>query len=90
MQYSPTRQAEEDLIEIYLFGLKTFGPSQAEKYFKSIEEAFMKISENPEMFPSASYIREGYRYCVHSAHTIFYTVNDNVEIVRIIGKQKFP
>jgi hypothetical protein len=31
----------------------------------------MKISENPEMFPSASYIREGYRYCVHSAHTIF-------------------
>jgi plasmid stabilization system protein ParE len=33
MKYFLTLQVEEDLIQIYLFGLKNFGPIQAEKYF---------------------------------------------------------
>ncbi|MDN3690230.1 type II toxin-antitoxin system RelE/ParE family toxin [Cyclobacterium jeungdonense] len=90
MKYVLTRQAEEDLIEIYLYGLKVFGPLQAEKYHHSIEKAFERIAENHKMFPLALHIREGYRYCVHISHTIFFTVEDRVRIVRIIGKQKFP
>ena len=89
MKYRLSRQAEEDLIEIYLFGLRFFGPLQAERYHRSLEETFGKIAKNPQMYPSASPIREGYRYCVHSAHTIFYTVEAEVKIIRIIGKQKF-
>lgn len=90
MKYTLTRKAEEDLIQIYLYGLKVFGPSQAEIYHESLEKTFIRIAENPEMYPLASHIRRGYRYCVHISHTIFFTVEDQIRIVRIIGKQKFP
>ncbi|WP_162415623.1 type II toxin-antitoxin system RelE/ParE family toxin [Cyclobacterium roseum] len=90
MKYVLTHQAEEDLIAIYLYGLEVFGPTQAEKYHRSVEKAFERIAENPKMFPLASHIREGYSYCVHISHTIFFTVDDQVRIVRIIGRQKFP
>ncbi len=90
MKYVLTRQAEEDLIQIYLYGLEVFGPMQAEKYHGSLEKAFERIAKNPDMFPLASEIRNGYRYCVHISHTIFFTVEEKVKIVRIIGKQKFP
>lgn len=35
MKYTLTRQAEEDLIQVYLYGVKVFGPLQAEKYHGS-------------------------------------------------------
>lgn len=90
MKYFLTVQAEEDLIQIYLFGLKNFGPIQAEKYFKTFNKAFVKIANDPYMFPSASHLIDGYRYCVNGAHTIYFTVDKSVKIIRIIGKQRFP
>jgi toxin ParE1/3/4 len=90
MNYILSRQAEEDLIQVYLYGLRFFGPLQAEKYHESLENTFKRIAENPEMYPLASHIRRGYRYCVHTSHAIFFTVEDQVRIVRIIGRQKFP
>jgi toxin ParE1/3/4 len=90
MKYVLTRLAEEDLIEIYLFGLREFGPIQAEKYYSSLENTFGRIAENPTMFPLAYTIRQGYRCCVHQSHTIYFTVSDEIKIVRIIGRQKFP
>jgi toxin ParE1/3/4 len=90
MIYALTRQAEEDLIHIYLYGSELFGSLQAEKYYTSLENAFERIAKNPEMYPIAFEIRLGYRYCVHSAHTIFFTVEQEVKIIRIIGKQRFP
>jgi toxin ParE1/3/4 len=90
MKYTLTIQAEEDLIQIYLYGLKVFGPIQAEKYFYSLEKTFDRIADNPEMFPKANHIRKGYRYFVHLSHTIFFTIEDQVRIIRIIGKQNFP
>ncbi len=54
MKYLLTRQAEEDLIQIYLYGLGRFGEPQAEKYHNSFEEEFKRIAKNPEMFPRLS------------------------------------
>ena len=45
MNYALTRQAEEDLIQIYLYGEETFGHLQAEKYFNSLEKAFARIEK---------------------------------------------
>nr|MBI1231866.1 hypothetical protein [Cytophagales bacterium] len=50
IKYTLTRKAEEDLIQIYLFGLQVFGPSQAEIYHESLEKTFIRIAENPEMY----------------------------------------
>lgn len=90
MTYTLSLQAEEDLIQIYLYGLETFGELQAERYFNSLEKTFERIALNPEMYPMANEIRTGYRFCVHSSHTIFFTSEEQVNIIRIIGKQKFP
>ena len=90
MKYTLTRQAEEDLIQVYLYGLKVFGPLQAEKYHRSLEQTFNRIAEIPGIYPSASDIRKGYRYCVHTSNTIFFTVEEQIRIIRIIGKQQFP
>jgi toxin ParE1/3/4 len=50
MKFVLTRQAEEDLIEIYLYGLNEFGPIQAKKYHNSLKKAFERIAENHKMF----------------------------------------
>ncbi|TFV93297.1 type II toxin-antitoxin system RelE/ParE family toxin [Algoriphagus kandeliae] len=90
MSYSLSFQAEEDLIQIFLYGLKTFGESQAERYFSSLEKTFERIAKNPEMYPMASEFKEGYRFCIHISHTIFFKMDEEVKIIRIIGRQKFP
>ena len=90
MTFSLSLQAEEDLIQIYLYGVKTFGELQTENYFTSLEKTFERIAKNPEMYPLATEIKAGYRFCVHISHTIYFTLEDQVTIVRIIGKQKFP
>lgn len=43
MKYTLTRQAEEDLIQIYLYGLQVFGPSQAEIYHESLEKHLLGL-----------------------------------------------
>ncbi|MFC4871955.1 type II toxin-antitoxin system RelE/ParE family toxin [Negadavirga shengliensis] len=45
MPYILTRQAEEDLIQIYLYGLKVFGSMQADEYPNSLEKP---LSESPK------------------------------------------
>lgn len=90
MTFTLSLQAEEDLIEIYLYGLETFCEFQAERYFNSLEKTFERIAHNPEMYPMANEIRTGYRFCVHGSHTIYFTTEEQINIIRIIGKQKFP
>ncbi|WP_370567388.1 type II toxin-antitoxin system RelE/ParE family toxin [Echinicola sp. 20G] len=51
--------------------MKTFGPSQAEKYHHSLEDSFERIAQNPEMFTLAEKIMPGIRYCVHISPSIF-------------------
>lgn len=80
MKFTLSLQAEEDLIQIYLYGLETFGELQAERYFNSLEQTFARIAQNPEMYPMATEIRTGYRYCVHSSHTIYFTSEVQSEV----------
>ncbi|WP_369075006.1 type II toxin-antitoxin system RelE/ParE family toxin [Algoriphagus oliviformis] len=63
---------------------------QAEQYFSSLEKTFERIAQNPEMYPLANDIRTGYRFCVPSSHTIYFAPDEQVNIIRIVGKQKFP
>ncbi|TDQ17448.1 toxin ParE1/3/4 [Algoriphagus boseongensis] len=90
MPYSLSLQAEEDLIQIYIYGLHRFGEIQAERYFHSLEKTFERIAKNPEMYPMADEIRVGYRFCVHGSHTIYFKESEQIQIIRIIGRQQFP
>ena len=47
MPYKLTPDAENDLIEIYGYGFRTFGETQAEKYFSDLENCFQLLGETP-------------------------------------------
>lgn len=90
MRYKLSLEAEEDLIRIFRYGSEKFGETQAIKYYSGLVENFDKIADNPFLFPSAEYIKPGYRYCSFKADTIYYRIAEEVEIMAIIGRQKFP
>jgi len=87
-KYKLSNVAKEDLIRIHHYGDKTFGMSQADKYFNAFFENFDIIAQRPFSFESVDYIKTGYRRCVSGSDSIYFKVNnDIVEIMTIIGRQ---
>ncbi|MCB9187868.1 MAG: type II toxin-antitoxin system RelE/ParE family toxin [Flavobacteriales bacterium] len=87
-KYKLSEVAKADLIRIYNYGIKSFGPIQAENYFDAFYRYFDQIAENPFAFESVDHIRKGYRRCVCGVDSIFYRINHGtVEIMAIIGRQ---
>ena len=89
--YFLSNEAKEDLRGIYYYGVGKFGVNQADKYFNMFYDCFDRIEENPFLFPSADYIKKGYRYCVCGVDTIYYKISGDkrIEIITIIGRQDF-
>jgi len=87
-KYKLSNVAREDLIRIHHYGVKTFGMTQADKYFDSFFVYFDIIAQRPFLFESVDFIKMGYRRCVFGSDSIYYKVNnDIVEIMTIIGRQ---
>ncbi len=80
--------AKDDLIRIHLYGVKTIGVKQADKYFNSFFQYFDLIAENPFLYEAVDFIKPGYRRCVCGVDSIYYRIeNETVEIMAIIGRQ---
>jgi toxin ParE1/3/4 len=47
--YLLTERADADLLDIYVFGAKTFGREQALRYQFDLEDCFQRIADNPRM-----------------------------------------
>lgn len=47
MQIKTTVLADEDLIDIYLYGSQNFGPAKAEQYFAYLLRTFSFLADNP-------------------------------------------
>lgn len=86
--YKISQVAKDDLIRIHQFGFENFGVIQADHYFDSFFQQFELIAQNPLMFESVDYIKEGYRRCPYGVDSIFFRIlNREVEIMSIIGRQ---
>jgi toxin ParE1/3/4 len=87
-KYRLTDEAKEDLRRIYEYGYEEFGEEQADEYFYSFFEAFLKIAESPLIYQSVGNIRPGYSCCPHRSDVIYYRINKStIEILAIIGGQ---
>lgn len=64
MDYLLSQEAEADLIRIYRYGFYRFGEAQANRYFEALYSCFDRIAKNPDQFPVADRIREGYSICI--------------------------
>lgn len=89
-KFKLTQSAEEDLLNIALFGMRRFGIKQSEEYKNQLLQRFQEIAEAPLLYPSVDYIRQGYRRSVCGSHSIYYRIQEDfIEIMRIIGQESF-
>jgi toxin ParE1/3/4 len=86
--YRLSKEAKEDLIRIYHYGVKRFGVTQAETYFDNFFKYFEMIAERPFSLESVTHIKAGYRLCVCGSDNIYFRINqETVEIMAIVGRQ---
>ena len=85
MRVERTRQADDDLIDIYLYGYDRFGPAQAENYYADLIETFQVLADTPFMCPERPEFVPPVRIHHHGRHLIVYTVEtDHILIVRVL------
>ena len=88
-KYNLTEKADEDLSEIYRYGIRRHGLLQANQYYDALIERFEAITNAPNLYPEANDLKEGYRKSVCGMDTIYYRVLESVDIkiVRILRSQ---
>lgn len=89
MSYQTTKKADEDIIGIYVHGVKEFGLVQAEKYHASLEKVFLLLNATPEMARERAEFKPPVRIHFHEAHVIVYTkAAENILILRVISSRQ--
>ena len=87
-EYRLSKDADDDLMGIALFGDEHFGIDQSNHYRDQLKHRFSVLAEQPLLYPAIDHIRQGYRRSVCGVHSIFYRIDgENVEIMRILKKQ---
>ena len=80
-----TRQADDDIIESYLYGLRTFGQVQAERYEQDLRHVIGLIADHPRMAVERHDYRPPVRIHHHARHYIVYLIEgDHVLVIRIL------
>lgn len=85
MTFRLSRQAEEDVIRIYLYTTDTFGIMQADAYHDKLEATFNLLGAQPYMARERTEIDPPVRVHPCGSHIIIYTVSgdESVVVVRV-------
>ena len=82
--YVFSREAENDLIEIYRYGFLNHGERQAERYQEALKEKCQFLADNPLLCRERDEFTPPVRIHHHKKHLIIYTIEaDHILIVRI-------
>lgn len=80
--------AKQDLIDIWLYTLESWGIAQADKYLDQINEALEAISHNPGLGISCDEIRKGYKKFHTNKHVVFYKYcNITINVIRVLSNK---
>lgn len=83
--YALSKRAEADLLEIYIYGIETFGEAQAERYHQDMTACFELLATQPKMGREAKSIALGVRRHEHASHVILYEESgDGVLILALV------
>jgi len=88
-QYRISKQAIEDLNNIWIYTLQKWSKEQADRYYDLLIEEIEFVGTNFMAGKSAGQTRKNYRVIKMKSHLIFYRKIDNgiVEIVRILHQR---
>jgi toxin ParE1/3/4 len=79
-----TAQAEEDLIDIWLY-IAQDNPGAADRLLDEIEEKFLLLAGQPRLGPPRPDIADECRYFPVGSYLILYRIiPDGIEIVRVV------
>lgn len=90
--YKISLQAQQDLQDIYSYGVETHGESQADNFYDAIYDCLDLIADTPLTWTRVENIKPGYRRYIYrkgrARTSIYYRiVEDTVEIMAIIQRQ---
>lgn len=88
LTYSLTNEADNDLVNIFSYGIDHFGVEVALQFYNDLNSTFDKIATAPEHYQRYDELLPSYRRAVFKSYSIFFIVRDDfVEISRILRKE---
>ena len=88
VNYKLAPTADEDLDEIFYYGMVHFGIEQAVKFLEGIKFRFQEIANHPYQYQAVDDISFGLRRSVYISHSIYYRVGKReITIIRILKHQ---
>ena len=85
LKYQFTREADEDLDDIWFYGLGTWNVDQADRYYQQLIKMITHLSENPLHGKSEANIIESLRSYPSGSHRIYYMPEgDFITVIRVL------
>ncbi len=85
--YKLTQKADEDLVDIFNYGIDHFGVDSALAFYHELSSMFDRIANSPNQFQAVGEIRQFYRRAVFKTYSIYFIEkHDFVEISRVVRK----
>ena len=79
--------ADDDLLDIFVYGCEKFGIDTAEAYIYALEAGFQRLTEHPKLGRSIDQTMAGIRALPVVSHVIYYQVTGSaIDIIRILHK----
>jgi toxin ParE1/3/4 len=83
-RFTRTRQAEEDLIDIWTL-IAEDDPAAADRLLDRIDEVCGHLAENPQLGPARPDLRPELRYMIVARYLVLYRIApESVEIVSVV------
>jgi toxin ParE1/3/4 len=89
MNYKLSKEAQNDLEQIWLYTLENWSIDQADRYFNLLIDEMEYLCLKPNSGFNFSYIRTGYWRTKVKSHFIFYRINqaNQLEIIRVLHER---
>ncbi|MDR3538520.1 MAG: type II toxin-antitoxin system RelE/ParE family toxin [Acetobacteraceae bacterium] len=87
-EYRLTRDADADLLQIFVYGLETFGLAQAEAYREGMSRCFVLLAGNPRLGRRADAFAPGMSRHEHARHVIFYEETESGVLITAVVHER--
>nr|CAA6823690.1 MAG: Toxin [uncultured Thiotrichaceae bacterium] len=86
--YQLSNAAQNDLEDIFFYGMELFGIEGALRYKDGITAQFERMAESPLLYKKLDEPLQQYRQSTYKSHSIYYLIEENrIFIVRILRSQ---
>ncbi|NOY72168.1 MAG: type II toxin-antitoxin system RelE/ParE family toxin [Gammaproteobacteria bacterium] len=79
--------AEDDLINIWIYGYEQWGITQADHYIEGLGSRLTSLAQSPETCRERKEFSPPVRICPYVSHVIVYTIeDDSILVIRVLHK----